>query len=159
MKKRYYTWNNTALIIKDFFFFGTGLGTFSNIYPMYKVKDNPGFWTHAHNDYLEFFSELGIIGFSLLLISLAYLFYKIFRMWASRFNPEVKGIGLGGITALFAILIHELVDFNLHILANTFLFTIIFSLTIIVIFYRKKPLLEAEKRKSKTEKRKTRLFD
>ncbi|MFQ6082951.1 MAG: O-antigen ligase family protein [Candidatus Aminicenantia bacterium] len=134
---RYVTWSNTGLIIKDFFLWGTGLGTFSSMYPVYEVIDTPGFLSHAHNDYLEFFSELGIIGFSLLLICLGYLFYRISKTWASRFHPEMKGIGLGGITAIVAIFIHSLADFNLQIPANAVLFTIIFALTLVTVFYRK----------------------
>ena len=134
---RFSYWDNTSLMIKDFFFFGTGLGTFSSVYPVYEMTDTPGFVSHAHNDYLEFFSELGIIGFSLLLICLGYLFYQISKTWAGRYHPEVKGIALGGIVALTALFIHALTDFNFHIPANAVLFTIIFALTLRIVFYRK----------------------
>jgi len=50
----------------------------------------------------------------------------------------VKGLALGGIVAIAAILIHSITDFNLHISANMVLFTVVLSLTAVTAFYKAK---------------------
>ena len=92
---------------------------------------------HAHNDYLEFLSELGIVGMMLLLGGILYMFMKSFAVWRKRRHPEVKGLGLGGILATICILIHSFTDFNLHIPANMLLFSVVLSLTAVVVFYQR----------------------
>jgi hypothetical protein len=61
----------------------------------------------------------------------------IFSEWNKRKDPEIKGLGLGGIIATICILIHSLTDFNLHIPANVLLFSVVISLTAVVVFYKR----------------------
>jgi len=95
-------------------------------------------YDHAHNDYLEYLSDLGIIGVLLLLGGILFIIIKAFSVWRTRKHPEVKGLALGGIVAVINILIHSITDFNLQIPANMLLFTVILSLTIVMVFYKKK---------------------
>jgi len=46
----------------DYFLTGSGLGSYYTTFPRYQGADVKGFWDHAHNDYLEFATETGIIG-------------------------------------------------------------------------------------------------
>jgi tetratricopeptide (TPR) repeat protein len=46
----------------------------------------------------------------------------------ARRNPRAKGLLLGVVTGLVAILIHGLNDFNFHIPANAFLFTVLMGM-------------------------------
>jgi O-antigen ligase len=90
---------------------------------------------HAHNDFLEYLSELGLVGFGLLFGGIAAMTLVTFPVWRTRRNPEVKGLGLGGIVAIVGILIHSFTDFNLQIPANLVLFSVILPLTMVVAFY------------------------
>lgn len=45
------------------FFFGHGMNTFLTLFPFFKYDPNP--FPQAHNDWLQFLWELGIIGFSI----------------------------------------------------------------------------------------------
>jgi O-antigen ligase len=92
---------------------------------------------HAHNDYLEYLSELGILGFALLAAGVLFITVDSFLTWAKRRNPEVKSLALGGLVSVFVMLVHSLTDFNLHIPANALLFTMILSLNWSAIYYRK----------------------
>jgi len=131
-------WANVTRIISAFPLFGSGLGTFVSAYPAYEKAAGPELLlTHAHNDYLEYMSELGAIGFALLLGAVLYIGISSFRTWRERRNPDVKGIALGGIISLIVILVHSLTDFNLHIPANMLLFSIVLALTFVTAFYRK----------------------
>jgi len=98
----------------------------------------PGSVSHAHNDYLEYLSELETVGLILLLGGIAFIVVNSFLIWRVRRHPEVKGLALGGIVAIAAILIHSIADFNLHIPANMVLFTVVLSLTAVTAFYKAK---------------------
>jgi len=130
-------WANTLRIISDFPLVGTGLGTFSSLYPDLYGEAGPLRLSHTHNDYLEFLSELGIIGMLFLLAIVLIMLSRILLVWSGRRYPEAKALALGGIIAIFGILIHSITDFNLHIPANVLLFTIILSLTMVMVFYRR----------------------
>ncbi|MDH4220604.1 MAG: O-antigen ligase family protein, partial [Candidatus Aminicenantes bacterium] len=101
-------WANTAEIFADYPLLGTGLGTFPSLYPDIEGEETLIRLYHAHNDYLEYLSELGIVGMWLLLGGILYLLIKSFLVLKERRHPEVKGLGLGGIVAIICILIHSL---------------------------------------------------
>lgn len=131
-------WGNVVHIIKNYPLFGSGLGTFVSIYPVYEDEINKYQLTHAHNDYLEFISETGILGSTLLFGGILVILAQSFLIWRVRRHPEVKGLALGGIVAIVAILLHSLTDFNLHIPANMLLFTVVLSLTWVTAHHKKK---------------------
>jgi O-antigen ligase len=99
-------WSNTIGIVSEFPLFGTGLGTFPSIYPDYEANRIPMRLFHAHNDYLEYLSELGVVGLILLLGGILFMLINSFLIWRVRRYPEVKGLALGGIVAIICILIH-----------------------------------------------------
>ncbi|MGY8679158.1 O-antigen ligase family protein [Bradyrhizobium sp. UFLA05-153] len=59
---RWYTYQSTIEIIRDYPWLGTGLGTFRLIFPTYRTGNVPsyGIWEQAHNTTLEVASEMGI---------------------------------------------------------------------------------------------------
>ncbi len=130
-------WLNTTRTFAKYPLFGTGLGTFGALYPNLEGEAGPIALVHAHNDYLEYLSELGLVGFSLLLGGILFMGVVSFVVWRTRRHPEVKGLALGGIVSLIAILIHSITDFNLHIPANMVLFTVVLSLTLALAFYKR----------------------
>ena len=131
-------WANTVRTFLDYPLFGTGLGTFGALYPPLEGVEGPIALVHAHNDYLEFLSELGIVGFSLLFGGILYMIVISFLVWRTRKYPEIKGLALGGIISLTGILIHSLTDFNLHIPANMVLFSVLLPLTMVIAFYKRR---------------------
>ena len=130
-------WSNVLTMAGDFPLVGAGFGTFPSAFPVYENTglDNP--MAHAHNDYLENLAELGVIGFSLLMAGILYLYVATFQTWIQRNNPEVKGLVLGALVSVAAMLFHSITDFNLHIPANALLFTVVLSLGFGMTFYRK----------------------
>jgi len=130
-------WANAVRIFSKFPLSGSGLGTFTSLYPDVEQDGVLVRAFHAHNDYLEYLAELGLLGMSLLLGGILFLVIKSFLVWRERRHPEVKGLALGGIVSLIAILIHSLTDFNLHIPANMLLFSAVISLTIVASFYKR----------------------
>jgi O-antigen ligase len=71
---------------------------------------------YAHNDYLQFFAELGAAGFVIGLVLLGSIARR-----AARTTDDTSGIrwvGLACLGSLTAIAVHSAMDFNLYVPAN-----------------------------------------
>ena len=97
---------------------GWGAGSFRFYFPNYQVRypeitTAPGvkrlFWEHAHNDYLELLSEVGLVGTGILMAALVIGVVALLRthFWE---NPASLLIALG----LLQTLAHCWVDFNFY---------------------------------------------
>ena len=101
---------------------GWGLGTFGEIYPRFRSFYTNLLVDEAHNDYLQLLTETGLIGFGIMiwfLIATIRPALRKTRKWPSDLNGAVALAAMLGITG---ILVHSLLDFNLHIPANAALF-------------------------------------
>jgi len=121
-------WGETWEVFTDFPLFGSGLGTFATLYPLTEADGELIKTSHAHNDYLEFLSELGIIGMSLLVGAIAFMFVFCLSQWRKEENPLRRGLGFGGIVSVLALSLHGFTDFNLQIPSNILLFSVVLSL-------------------------------
>jgi len=123
---RILVWKDMLGIIKDFPFFGTGLGTFSYVYPLYKKSvEEPIVYVYAHNDYLQLMVETGILGFLSIMTALSLYISSSFKD-LMRLKQKMDYFRffllLGALTGVVSILIHSLADFNLHIPSNAMYF-------------------------------------
>ena len=127
-ENRWNVWINTFQIFKDFPFFGSGLGTFVHIFPVYRSFHIRGLFTHAENDFLQLLSEVGLIGVGLLLFAFILLFYRaVLAIRSFHSGDPQKYIAMGGLVGILALMFHSLVERNIQIPANAFLFTFIFA--------------------------------
>jgi len=123
-----YPWKDILRIWNDFPLFGIGLGTFSCISPMYKSIPVQSLFTYAHNDYLQLLTEAGAVGFlAVAVFFLAYL-RQVLANWRKRHDHFAGCVVLGGIVSVSGMLLYSLLDFNLHIPANAFLFFFIMGI-------------------------------
>lgn len=111
-------WKDGVNVFKDFPVTGTGMGTFGSIYPKYQSKSFGRRLTHAHNDYIEFLVNGGIVGFLLFFGFFATIIYKSYKVFLKRREPYSIFIYIGSISGIIAILLHSITDFNLQIGAN-----------------------------------------
>ncbi len=130
-KNRWEIWANTLQIIKDFPLMGSGLGTFTQVFPAYRSFHIEGLVTHAENDFLQLASEGGLVGMGLLTIAFLFLFYRAFS-GIRKLSPEDsrRYIGIGGLVGILALLIHSNVERNIQVPANGFLFLVILALVL-----------------------------
>ena len=111
-------WKDSVTAFKDFPVTGTGMGTFGNIYPTYQSKSFGRRLTHAHNDYLEFLVNGGIVGFLLFFGIPVTIILKSYKVVVKRREAYSIYIAIGSICGIFAIMLHSMTDFNLQIGAN-----------------------------------------
>ena len=123
-KARVTVWGGVVEMIKDHPLLGTGPGTFSTVFTQYQPPGVSPRYFMAHNDYLHFISEAGLPLIAVIIWMIIALYRKGFRKMQ---NPSrlVRGITIGAMTGITAILVHSISDFNLHIPANAILFTVL----------------------------------
>jgi O-antigen ligase len=107
--------------------FGSGLGSFHVVFPRYSQQDLGALYTHAHNDYLEFGSETGVVGISLLGLLVLTSLLAALRAQINRRDPLMRGISFGAMMAIIALGMHSTVDFNLQIPANALTFMLVLA--------------------------------
>jgi len=134
LPSRTLVWKDIITMIKDFPLFGTGLGTFSYIYPLYKVSIlKPITYVYSHNDYLQILAETGLAGFLSLMLALALFLLSLIRNLV-RLSTEQHYFKffllLGALTGILSILIHSFVDFNLQIPSNGLYFAFLIGFSV-----------------------------
>ncbi len=123
---RIYIWRIAASHTTQIPPMGYGPGTFSLRFAQWEadfIRANPespdlvfsGFQDHAHNDYLEFVVDYGIVGLSAFFIAVGFAAPFLKRR---LFSPLELGTG----ASIFAILAIAIVDFPLHRPGELFLF-------------------------------------
>jgi O-antigen ligase len=113
---------DTYRLFKDHPILGTGLGTLEMVYPPYDSLYDGKVVNHSHNDYLEALAETGLVGGLCCLWFLGVLFRNSLEGMAALGNSFSAALNLSGLIGCCGILVHSLVDFNLHIPANALLF-------------------------------------
>lgn len=101
---------------------GAGLGTLEVVYPRYERVYDGKVVNHAHNDYVEVLAESGVPGALCCLFVIVLLFWSGLRNLRDTRHTLDLAIRLGALVACAGLLVHSLVDFNLHIPSNALLF-------------------------------------
>jgi len=114
--------HDTFRIFLDHPALGTGLGTFQMVFPPYESNYDARIVNHAHNDYLEVLAESGLAGGICCLWFLAILFIESVKGLKDLGGSFGAALNLSGLVGCCGLLVHSLVDFNLHIPANALLF-------------------------------------
>ncbi len=121
-------WRDTLGLIRHHPLLGTGLGSFSTVYPSVQTVFLHLLVEHAHCDYLEVASELGLPGAILVFGSIFWVLARTGGQYKKAEESFDKAVSLGCIGSIAAILVHSLADFNLYIPANALVFTVILAL-------------------------------
>lgn len=101
---------------------GTGLGTFESVFPRHETLYDGNVVEHAHDDYVEALAETGMIGGILCMTFLVLLFRQNWLRLVHANSSMALAFHIGGGVACCGMLVHSLVDFNLHIPSNALLF-------------------------------------
>jgi O-antigen ligase len=119
---------HTLGMIKAYPVFGAGPGTFYVAFEAYRPETVVDYYDYAHNDYAQFASESGLLGFGILGLFVILSLAAALRAQWQRRDPLMRGISFACIMGVTAILIHSSVDFNLQIPANAVYFIVLLAL-------------------------------
>jgi len=116
-------------MVRDYFWTGTGLGTFWLIFPKYQTTALGCFVDYAHNDYLQLYIETGVIAATLLTGSFViFIIINLVPLLVAREKRSVYYLMFGIIVGMIVMLMHSVGEFNFHIPANAVLFVILAGL-------------------------------
>ena len=109
--RRWDYWKETLEVIRLFPFLGAGLGNLDLSQARY-----------THNAYLQIWAEVGIFG----IISLGWIIYETYNLIKRDFpgKKEISGLAV----AIFAFLIHNLIDFTFFLPEVSFTWWVIFGI-------------------------------
>jgi O-antigen ligase len=122
LPSRVAVWKGTAKLIRAHPYWGSGPGSFEDAYTRVQTSDLAARLNHAHNDYLEFAAEWGVPGALLLFALIGFVWVRALAGLRRSARATDWFLLLGCCGALFSLLLHAAVDFNLHIPANALLF-------------------------------------
>jgi O-antigen ligase len=127
---RWHIWGVSLEIIKNYFPFGSGLGTFGLAYTQFDSLNGLARVEQAHNDYLQVLTDAGLIGAIIGGFFLVWFFRTGFRV-AKVENRFRRGVAIGAFAGATAILVHSIFDFVLHTTAIAILFLMLCALMVI----------------------------
>ena len=126
---RTHIWAVSAKVIVANLPFGAGLGAFAQAYTPFDDFNGLERVEQAHNDYLQVIADAGIVG---VVIGGLFIFLLIreARRAVRVANTFRRGVAIGAISGIFAVLIHSLFDFVLHTTAISILFLTLIAMLV-----------------------------
>jgi len=124
---RFAAWKDTFTLIRQTPFTGSGLDTFATRFPAVRSFATDLIWTEAHNDFLQFVAETGLVG-----AALALWMFGAGARETARNLARTSGTATGALLAALAagcvgFMAHGWLDFNFHIPANAASFAVLAS--------------------------------
>ncbi|MCA9246299.1 MAG: O-antigen ligase family protein [Planctomycetales bacterium] len=117
-------WRDTLDLARDFFPWGSGLGTFRYTYLKYHSHDSELWYTHAHNQYLEAAADGGLpalLVFGLAVLLMVWALISLARLRDKRDEPFL----ILGTFILVSQLLHGVVDFIPYLAPNMMLIALL----------------------------------
>jgi O-antigen ligase len=123
-------YRTTLRMIADQPIQGVGPGMFEWVFPAYRPADlvNKRF-VHVHNDYMEIAVEWGVPLALIFWGFVAWRWISSCRVFVRTRDPWRGTVALATAAGIFSILVHSLVDFNLHIPSNLMVFALLLALS------------------------------
>jgi O-antigen ligase len=131
LSERGMMYRRTLAMIRDFPLFGVGMGAWGELFNRYLSPPWSRFFYYrdAHNDYLQFTAETGLIT----LLAFGWLCWRLLRRIGAAMrtgDPRKWPLLAAVVTGAIATAIHELIDFNLHVPANALLLAVLFGIAL-----------------------------
>lgn len=125
IQQRIEVWEDATLAVRDFPVTGSGLGTYRFVAPHY--EDTEAKYLFAHNDYLQFAMEGGLVAAGIAALLVIWQFVSLVRGAFAREEIYMSAVCAGAAGSMAAIGLHSFFDFNLHVPGNAMLLAVIVS--------------------------------
>ncbi|MBY6217151.1 O-antigen ligase family protein [Qipengyuania aquimaris] len=114
---RFPLWQDTVTAIQSFGWAGSGIGTFTEAFLPHESMEylGPASPNRAHNDYLEFLLEAGMLAPLLIVLGAVVLFLMAQRAW--KLSPHDNVLQLFAMGGLAIVALHSIVDYPLRNMA------------------------------------------
>jgi len=117
-------WRDALPMARDYALTGSGAGTFKHVFASYQSPPLKNWYRYAHNEYLNLFSDAGIVGFAAGLVAVGLVLHGIVSLRRSS-DRDTMALGVSSFFGLSAVLIHSAADFPLQEPATAALFFIV----------------------------------
>jgi len=106
-------WKDTLYAIGRHWPAGSGVGTFQPVFSAAERLEfvRPAFSNRAHNDYLEFFLESGIVAPVILILFFVFAAVRLWRKLTAKGNGRQRVIGILVLGSFLILCLHSLVDY------------------------------------------------
>ena len=123
-------WSTTWEVVKQNPILGAGWGALGTAYTQFDPMNGRERVEQAHNDYLQLLADAGVIG---LLLGAFFVFALAREAWRRLESKDHfrRGVAVGALAACFAVLVHSLFDFVLHVPAISLLFLVMTALAVV----------------------------
>jgi O-antigen ligase len=100
-------------MIRDFWPFGSGYGSFDTVFRIYEPQSQlgPTYLNHAHDDFAEVLIEGGVLPLLLLAVFVLWLGVRTWQLWASRLESNEQLLGRAGAAVAWMILLGSAIDY------------------------------------------------
>jgi len=143
---RWKIFDATVQAIGEFFPLGSGAGTFLEVLRRFHPATITGVTINrAHNDYLEWLLEFGLVAGVLIALWLLFYLRQWGRVWKRGEWAPFRFAQAGAGIALLLMMLHTLADYNLRTPANA-----VFAAFLAAVFFHR-PLNEAARRSRRRE--------
>jgi len=141
LRTRFLIWQSTLNMIKAKPLFGLGVGSFPLNYLYYQadfLSQKPDYLKYnakaaeAHNEYLQTWSEMGIIGLLFFLLFIYLFYHHSIKIIKELEKNEEKIILIGLISGVTITLFHSIFSFPFHIPAVSAAFWFMVGLTVVL---------------------------
>jgi O-antigen ligase len=124
-------WRDASMMVRDFPWFGIGLGSFERAMLVYQTVDRSSIYAQTHNDYLQLVTEGGALVIAPTVVTVAMMLGILRRRLQPGQEPPLHAwVRVGAVAGLVGILTQSLVEFSLQMPGNTVLFAILLAIAL-----------------------------
>jgi len=106
-------WRMALPMVADYPALGSGAGTFKHVFRIYQEPSLTGWYTFAHNDYLNLLADAGLPGLAAGVAAIVMVLRRIVPLRASP-DAATRGLAVAGVLGPSAVLLHSAADFPLQ---------------------------------------------
>ena len=118
-------WRDTLTLFRQHWILGGGLESFATMFPSVRTFATDKIWSHAHNDFLQFMAETGLVGAALGIWVLVAGGKAAAGNLIHNSATSTGSILAGMASGCAGIMAHGWLDFNFHIPANAANFAVL----------------------------------